>query len=340
MWKRHSGVIQNAAAYVATCAMLFMLAACGQTAPPTAGSVMPAATPAESLTPLPSTLPLDAESRQLVALLDPAEVAQVVVVTTWTDELSGAAAAAGMHVAIDDPNGSIEIAGPIASVLDLLDGVPVTRVTVQEPTGAMRRIPANRPSVEIAEPGHPYLAAGFPGDLMNVDVPSPQREAMLRTLAELIQTIDGRPYERLTLEGNCGTDKQGPSCGLIAAGFTSGSLGREDEWSIRVRAGTEPGGAVESVWTTSVPRPVLRAAEWLARHDDEALQRIAGFTTCCGVSWNPARPGWITLLYSRLCAATLVTPQELADTGVCEDELSIEVDVRSGVIVSIEGPAH
>ena len=333
---RHSGVIQTVAALIGCSILVLVTAGCGQAIFPS----RPTTTQATSFAaPALADLPLDASSRDLLAVMDPAETALVLVGTTWTDELSRAALGAGMRVEIFEPSVSIAIDGPVGQVLALVGSAPVTSVTVHDPVAAMRPIPDERPTVEVPTPGRPYLLTGFVGDLSQVKIGSPQREVMLVSLAEAIQTIDGQPYAGLHLEGSCGSDKTGSSCGLIAVGLTSGSVGREDEWSLQATAQTGLGGAIASVRTTSVPRPLLRAAEWSARHDEAALARIRAFAECCQVSWDPAQPAQITLVYDRPCASALRPGQDLADTGLCRDELSITVDIRSGAIVSIEDPA-
>jgi hypothetical protein len=285
-------------------------------------------------------LPLDAMSRDLLAVMDPAERAHVVVATTWTAELSRTAAGARMRVEVVEAGTSIAIDGPVGEVLALVETAPVTAVTVQDSMEAMRRIADQRPVVNVPNPARPYRATGFVGDLGNVVIASPQREAMLSSLAETIRTIDGQPYVRLEMEGSCGSDKSGASCGLIAVGFASGSVGREDEWSLRGREGIGWRGVIESVRTTSVPRPLLRAAEWIARHDQAALARIRTYTACCSVSWDPERPGRITLIYDRLCMNAELPGRDLAETGECRDELAITVDLGAGTVVSIGAPAR
>ena len=321
--------------------LVLLVAGCGRVTAPAADPVVEPTPVQAASSPVDSRrdLPLDAVSRDLLAVLDPTESARVTVGTTWADELSRAALDAGMHAQIVDSKGAIAIDGPLDRVLSLVDGVPVTSVTIQESMEAMRPIPADRPVVDVPNPGHPYVLTGFTGDLSKVTIPSPQREAMLESLVRTVQSIDGRPYAQLQIEGGCGNDKTGPSCGLTAVGFTSASVGREDDWSLRATARTEPGGAIEGMLTTSVPRPLVRAAEWSARHDDAALARIRTFASCCNVSWDPARPGQITLVYDRRCVTTFMPGRDLADTGQCSDELSITVDLRSGAVVSIEPPA-
>jgi hypothetical protein len=272
--------------------------------------------------------------------MDPAETAHVAVGTTWTDELSRAARGAGMRVEVFEPGASLAIDGPVGEILAIVETAPVTGVTIEEPVEALRPIPDERPVIDIPSPGRPYLVTGFVGLLDKVTMGSPQREAMLSSLAQTIQSIDGQPYARINLEGSCGSDKTGPSCGLIAVGLAPGSVGREDEWSLRAteRAGWH--SVIESVRTTSVPRPLVRAAEWIARHDDAALARIRTYTGCCAVSWDPERPGRITLVYDRLCANAIRPGHDLAETGVCMDELAISVDLAAGTVVSIDPPAR
>jgi hypothetical protein len=84
------------------------------------------------------------------------------------------------------------------------------------------------------------------------------------------------------VSGGCGTDKVGVFCRLVASGVAAGAAGA-DEVSVTGAEGRGWRGIVEptSIRRVSVPRSLLRAAEWIARHDDRATALIRTYTTCC-----------------------------------------------------------
>ena len=87
----------------------------------------------------------------------------------------------------------------------------------------------------------------------------------------------------------------------------------------------------------SVPRSLRLAAEWIARHDAKAAAAIETFDSCCSSTWDAARPGVITLAWSRPCPATVAPPERvLAETGDCFEGLTIVVDVGRDAVVSID----
>jgi hypothetical protein len=260
-------------------------------------SLRPGDTRAPIATAVTGDLPIDAASRDLIAFVSPDEAMTVRISTTWTAELHTAATAVGMTSVVGDDGGTIAIEGQLGEALDLARAVPVTAVRVEDLRAAFRPIPRDRPVVAAPQPGRPYLGIGFAGVLPNVTLAASQREPMLRGLAGAIETIDGRPYARLGLDGGCGATKGGASCRVNAIGFAAGSAGYEDDLSVVGTGAAGWAGIVEpaSVLRRSVPRPLLRAAEWTARNDGGAVSRIAAYATCCLATWDPARPVAITL---------------------------------------------
>src|SRR5438477_6289821 len=99
---RQSGVLDSLVARLGFPICVVVLAACASVVPqPSGAPTASLASEAPSTGPsAPGDLPLDAASRQLLALLDPNEDAQVVVGTTWSAELARAARDAGMQVEI------------------------------------------------------------------------------------------------------------------------------------------------------------------------------------------------------------------------------------------------
>jgi len=179
---------------------------------------------------------------------------------------------------------------------------------------------------------------GQPIDLTRLTMPDERRIAMLGSLPNAIQTIDGRPYARLAISGTCDPGGAGIVCTLTATGSGIGVGNGADSLSLQgdVNSGWRGALVDGTVWLQSVPRALLRSAEWTARHDSAAAKAIAGYDTCCSAFWNPARPGQIALTYLRPCSASVApSGRELASTGECFDSLRITVDVGPGTVVSI-----
>jgi hypothetical protein len=315
------------------------VAACGEVRPldGSAGAVASGSSDSDASAPS-DRVRVDPTSQELLALMDPTDTAHVVIGTTWTDEFADAATDAKLRFEVYEPGASVAIDGPIGRVMDLVERVPVTSVSVTESSEALRPIPDRRPDVTAPRPGHPYLLTGF-GDLPELKLASPARETLLRSLAQTVQTIDGQPYPRLEIDGACGESKAGASCALLAVGYTAGSVGRDDEWSID---GTPQGGWIgrldrARLW--SVPRAMVRAAEWDARHDGPTLARIRAYSWCCEATWDPAAPGRIILVYSRLCTSAARPGRDIAETGECRDELSVTVDLGAERVTLVDGPA-
>jgi hypothetical protein len=321
-------------------ALLTSQAGCGDVQPnPSSASGRPAAVADPVNPPVAADLPFDAPGADLVSVMARDDPVYVIVGTAWTGEIRAAAGEAGLRAEVFDPASSVAIEGSLGTALDIVRQFPVTAVNLRESDAAMRPIPDARPVVNVPGPGRPYAFAGFATDLRAVAISSPQRDRLLRSLAELAQTVDGHPYARIDLSGGCEADKAGPVCRLTLVGWSSGSGDHEDDMSIVGQAATGFVGAVEpaSVMRTSVSWPIVRFAEWTARHDDAALAKIRTYSSCCIPAWDPLRPGVVSIRYERPCKqAAAPRDRGLADTGECVDALTISVDVGSGGIVAID----
>jgi hypothetical protein len=182
------------------------------------------------------------------------------------------------------------------------------------------------------------VTAGL-ADLSELRIPSPRREPLLQSLAAAIRTIDGQPYRRLQVDGGCNAEPGGEVCRISAIGWTAGSGIGEDDIALHGTEKTVWSGILEpdSVSLWSVPRPVLRSAEWSARHDPAAAAAIHRYATCCNAGWDPTKPGWIKLAYLRPCpSGVLPFGRALAATGECFDILTVVVDMGPGTVVSID----
>jgi hypothetical protein len=85
-----------------------------------------------------------------------------------------------------------------------------------------------------------------------------------------------------------------------------------------------------------VPRPLLRAAEWIARHDAGAAAVITTYSSCCAARWDPARPGVIALRWTRPCSSgSAPSDIQVAETGVCDESLEVVVDVGRLAVLSV-----
>jgi hypothetical protein len=106
-----------------------------------------------------------------------------------------------------------------------------------------------------------------------------------------------------------------------------------------LRSGVATGGEprIASSGFQSVPRERARAAEWIARQDPAAKAAIDDYDTCCGSTWDPARPGVVSMGWTRPCAASVgPAGYELAATGDCFDSLEVVVDVGRALVLSID----
>lgn len=287
---------------------------------------------------------LDPASRDLLATIDPAE--EIVATLTIQVPEPVAAAARGRDLTAEVvANDILVVQGPVKSVLEFVADVHPLSVGIGEDPSVDRWLPSDRPIVQVPVPGRPYLTQPMVADLSRLTMPVERRMPMLRSFAEAIETIDGRPYARMDISGSCDPEELGPVCTLYSAAAVAGAGERADERSMRGDATSGWRGAFVdgNVLLHSVPRALVRAAEWTARHDAGAAKALRAYDTCCGARWDPARPGRIALYYSRPCAEGVApADREIAATGDCFDGLTIVVDIRDGTIVSIDralGPA-
>ena len=119
--------------------------------------------------------------------------------------------------------------------------------------------------------------------------------------------------------------------------MANGAARVADDMSITSGDATAGNPRFDSTYFGSVPRDLVRAAEWLVRHDAAGGPSVAEFDSCCSATWDPTRPGVVTMFWTRPCATALAPAgQELADTGECLDRLTIVVDVGRATVVSID----
>jgi hypothetical protein len=332
----------SATAIVALASVVLLASGCGSSPTPTRESTGPvAASDAEpgGLDPAVAEATiagvLDPGSRELLAMIAPEETIEATIDLANPGAAAAAATAAGLSgqlVSIE----TVLVSGPRNDVVVFAAGARATRIVVAEDHRPDRWLPAEAPSPAIPVAGWPYrivpLAVDRSGLLMDDDVAN----MLLGELARTIATVDGQPYRQLTVYGECDPGHP-PDCLLRASGVSVGAGGRADDDLVVSDKTTAGNPHLESSLHQSVPRDLRRAAEWIARHDPPAAAEIAAETDCCGASWDPVRPGLITITWLRPCAAAVAQPGALvADTGSCVDGLAITVDLVRGVVVSIQ----
>ena len=293
----------------------------------------PSRSPAIALTARWDDIPLRPEERELLRLLDDGEHIHIDLRTPDGSALAAAAINSGLHATAVPPDG-VSIDGSPDRILALLDPTSVRSASLSDDWSVLRWIPVTRPIVAVPNPGRPYLVAGLPVDGSQIPATTPQR--LVDFLASQIQTIDGRPYETASLTGDCGPDDSGSlTCTVSVTGSRSTGGRGADWWAAEARDPGTTGGRIRLLDPTlgGVPRPLLRAAEWIARQDPETLRQISNYTSCCSATWRLGAPGLIDLLYTRECRAATVPNVPMADTG-CADSLIVSVDVAAGTIRS------
>jgi hypothetical protein len=283
---------------------------------------------------------LDAASRDLLTVVDPQESIEAEIHTPDRTGVAAAARSRGLTV-LDIALDHVLVLGPVQPILQLIADVHPVSVALAEDSRADRWLPARRPDVAVPTPGSPYVNRRLVADLTRVAIPEGRRDTMLRSLAGLLVTIDGEPYARIELSGNC-EPSQPPSCSISFSGSSRGAGPRADVVGISASAATnwiaqlnDGGGQLGSV-----PRPLLRAAEWIARHDEKAAAEIARYSSCCGATWFQPQPGLIELYYTRPCSTGAAAPDSVvASTGDCLEALPVIVDLRTGSVVRNQQPA-
>jgi hypothetical protein len=273
-------------------------------------------------------------SRDLLTVVAPEEEIDAVVTTSDPSGVASIARSSGLSVFQVSPD-EVMVSGGLRAVLAVVAAVHPDRVVLTEDQRAERWIPDARPDVVIPVPGAPYRAAPMPVDGSNLHMTVPQRAALVSVLAAAVVTIDGRPYDRIDISGEC--SGRPPTCTLRMDGSTAASGGRVDSYLVTSddAAGVTP--HVDATTLGAVPRPIARAAEWIARHDPKAAAAIATYQTCCDALWDPAHPGRIEIVYVRPCHLGIApTGHLLAATGDCFATVAIQVDVGAGTVVAIE----
>ena len=281
---------------------------------------------------------LDPASRDLLATIDPNEAIVATITASQPGAVATAARARGLTAEVVS-NDMVVVDGPLDSVLDFATDVHPISVGLGEDPAVDRWIPADRPIVTIPVPGRPYLTQPMVADLARVVMPLERRAPMLRSLADAIETIDGRAYARLDLSGSCDPEDLGPVCTLYATGSVAGGGERTDDRSMRgdARSGWRGTLVDGTLFLHSVPRLLVRAAEWTARHDPAAAKALRAYETCCDAGWDPARPGQIQLGYVRPCVESVAPAgRDIAATGDCFERLLITVDTRAGRVLSVD----
>jgi hypothetical protein len=281
---------------------------------------------------------LDPPSRDLLTVIEPEESIEATIQTD--NAIAVVATARGRSLAAQNvATDQVVVRGPVRPVLQLVADANPTSVTLADDSRVDRWLPAVRPRVDIPDPGSPYRDRPLVADLTAVAIPDERRAAMVRALAGLLVTIDGAPYARVALSGGC-DPRPAMSCAISFLGFTRGAASRADELGVTAGAATLwiP-QLVDKGQLGSVPRPLLRAAEWSARHNATAAAAIARFTQCCGARWFLPQPGLIELSYLRRCPNSLEPAGSgVATTGDCRQALHVMVDLRTATIIRIQEP--
>jgi hypothetical protein len=322
--------------------LAFTLAACGSgpmpardptspVAPSDAGPVAPDPAVAEAAI----AGVLDSDSRELLALIAPEETIEATIDLANPRAAAAAATAAGLagqFVSIE----TVLVTGPRNDVVVFAAGAGPTRIVIAEDHRPDRWLPAVAPAPRIPAAGWPYRAVPMSVERSGLLMEDNLANVLLAELARTIETVDGQPYRRLTVTGECDAGHP-PDCLLRASGVSFGAADRADDYLVVSNKTTAGNPHLESRLHQSVPRDLRRAAEWIARHDPRAAAEISAETDCCGDSWDPVRPGLVTITWTRPCSAAVAQPGALlADTGTCFDSLAIAVDLERRVVVSIE----
>jgi hypothetical protein len=280
---------------------------------------------------------LDPASRDLLATIDPAEAIVATLTMPNVEAVAAAARDRGLTAEVVATD-IVVVDGPLAPVLELAADVHPVSLGLGEDPAVDRWIPADRPIVAVPVPGRPYLTQPMVADLSRLSMADERRVPMLRSFANAVETIDGRPYARLDISGSCDPEDIGPVCTLYSSAFVTGSGERYDQRSMTGDARTGWRGVMVdgTVFLQAVPRALVRSAEWTARHDPAAAKALHAYETCCGAQWDPAGPGQVALYYSRPCAEGVApSDREIAATGDCFEALLITVDVGAGTVLSI-----
>lgn len=326
----------------AACLFLALAAAtagCGSADPTSTaapdGSRAPAvATPAPGSSLAIALDKLDSNSRVLAGLIDPDEIVDARLDTgDPVNVLRDVRAGGGTAHLVSDT--IVLTRAPFSVVLAALARIDVGSGSIAEDVSAKRRIAAAPPSVDLPSSGTPYVGAGLRADGAAVSIPAFRLEPMIGALRASIVTFDGRPYASLSVDGGCQPD----ACDLTAMGLVEGAAPQTpDVWVVRSAAvnGWIPTSNARERELRAIPRPLQRAAEWIARSEPAVAKRIATYSLIAGFAWQPGDPILVRIEYQRDCPAA-VGPAgvRVAEDMVCRDTLGVLVDVRAGAVVDV-----
>src|SRR4051812_28839232 len=172
---------------------------------------------------------LDPDSRDLLTVIEPEESIQGMLTGGDASTVAAAAAARGL-TASQIASDTALVSGPVLAVLAFALAARPTDLSVFADDSARRWIPDLRPTVPIPVSGSPYVAAPVTADRSELRMDLDHQNAFLRLLAASIRTIDGRPYDRITVSGEC--SGRPSSCTVRASGWTAASGGRPDTFSL------------------------------------------------------------------------------------------------------------
>ncbi len=287
----------------------------------------------------PALAKLDPTSRELLAVVERGELIEAVVEVADAADLVAWAKRRGGRGDVLSPDAAFVVVerGLIAA---LLRNPGVRGANLAEDLRADRPIAAERPVVALPTPGSPYAGRPLPDGPELAEMPDERRAPLLAALGNAIVTIDGQPYRELVIGGHCQLDLCHVSAtgrvraaGDVFDGWLMGGYANRGWLPTLSRSGTQLGG---------VPRPLARAAEWIARNDRPTARAIGRYDSISSIRWEPASPGVIEIAYQAECTATSrAAPPgtKVAEDGVCIDMLLVRVDVASGIVVeTVEVP--
>jgi hypothetical protein len=277
---------------------------------------------------------LDPTSRDLLTVVEPEEDIEATLTVADASRVVEAATATGLRARVVSDDMAF-VAGPIGTVLEFAAEAQPTAIHVDEDRRANRWLPSTEPTIQVPTSGSPYRLVQLQVDRSDLKMSPELQVPLLQLLAVSIVTVDGAPYDRIEVSGEC-SGRQ-PSCALNATGSSRAAGGRLDQYLVLSDAATNVAPHVDSRLLGAVPRRLTRAAEWLARHDPPASAAIAAFDDWNDAQWDPGQPGRIELTYTRPCTGSVrPSDRQMAETGECLDILAVTVDLASGLVSSIQ----
>lgn len=135
------------------------------------------------------------------------------------------------------------------------------------------------------EPGRPYEASEILAAMRDSRRPGGvpdelETERTARQIADAIWTIDGQPWETLSVGGSCGSSR----CTLDVAGTRPDAMG-EDVWTFAVEPGSGGSASVTGHNLGAVPGAIAMQADEVARASD-AGKHLEGLVLA-SATWLP-----------------------------------------------------